>query len=969
MHVLLGFIFHFFTFIHQRFYNSKKQIIAAIILCASFLALISWAHREKNETEKIIVTNLSCEYLSNPLGIDVVKPRLGWHIVAMSKESRGVKQKAYQIIVASSLELLNKNIGNLWNSGKVDSDQSVHVEYDQVSSKSKSSKALSSEMRCYWKVRVWVKSTSGSEQSNKEVLTEWSQPAMWSMGLLEPQNWRGKWIGLDENHMKDTSEHRRLSARMLRREFDLKKKVVQATAYVCGLGFFDLYINGELIEDHLMNPALTGYDVRDLYVTFDVTSKLKNGFNAIGVVLSNGRFFAPRLKVPVPMRSFGFPKLLMQMNIEFEDGTRQMIVTDADWKVTSNGPIRSSNEYDGEEYDARRSMPGWAAPGFDDSSWRPAQTVNAPGGKLEAQMIEPIRVTEILKPKRILNPKPGVWMVDFGQSFYGVVKLRVSGTSGSIVKMHTSFNILPDGTLKYQNDRSALNMDIYTLKGEGIEEWHPRFKGNAIRWIQVEGFPGTPTLENFDGLVIHTDHEPVGQFNCSNDLINRIYLNARWGTRMQNRSVPMEPDRDERMPWSGHPAKTSESEGWVFNVAKLYDHFLHNYRVHQAVDGSLQEILPPYWTFNSKDILWPSVATIIPDWYYNFYGDKQILKDNYNMMKQFVLYHQKVNLKSDFTTDKNNYGDWVNAINMGGTGAQTPGPLMATAYFYNNCKILERAAGILNNREDEFYFKKLTEKVYDGFNHRFLNKSTGVYESGSQTAYILPLAFGLVPKEHYNKVVSNLVKDIVETRKGYTSVGLIGMQWQMQVLTNIGRPDVAYMIATRTERPSWGYMISKGATTSWELWDSDTTGPGMNGESQKILSGNFEAWCFQTIGGINYDPDKPGFKHIILKPEPVGDLKFAKASHKSIYGTISSDWKIENGKFIWNISIPPNTTATVYVPGEKWVTENGKLIPKPLDINTKQESGDLYNRFVIEVGSGNYQFTSDFEIFSDQTMK
>ena len=296
----------------------------------------------------------------------------------------------------------------------------------------------------------------------------------------------------------------------------------------------------------------------------------------------------------------------------YDDGTNQTIVSDRSWKLTTDGPLRSSNEFDGEEYDARRDMPGWDALGFDDSRWTAAEVVDAPGGNLEAQMIEPIRVTQKLQPIGLTQPKPGVWMADFGQAFYGVVQLKTSGPAGTRVSLRTSFNVLPDGTLNYLNDRSAKNTDVYTLKGQGVETWHPRFRGNATRWVQVEGFPGTPTPDSFTGLVTHTDHESAGEFSCSNELVNRIYQNARWGTRMQNRSVPMEPDRDERMPWSGHPAKTSESEGWAFNVARFYEHFLHNYRVHQAEDGSLQEILPPYWLFNSKDIIWPSVVTIIP---------------------------------------------------------------------------------------------------------------------------------------------------------------------------------------------------------------------------------------------------------------------------------------------------------------------------------------------------------------------
>jgi len=726
------------------------------------------------------------------------------------------------------------------------------------------------------------------------------------------------------------SEHRRLPARYARREFDTPggKTIRRGMVFVCGLGFFDLYLNGRLIGDQLMNPALTGYNKRCLYVTFDVTPELRAGRNAVGIVLGNGRFFAPRLQVPVPMTTYGYPKFIAHLHLEYDDGAEQTIVSDGSWKVTTNGPVRSNNEYDGEEYDARREMPGWAAAGFDDSSWRPAQLVTPPGGKLEAQMIEPIRVTEILQPRQINQPKPGVWMVDFGQAFYGMVRLKASPPAGTRVSIRTSFNVLPDGTLNYTNDRSALNTDVYTFKGKGVETWHPRFRGNATRWAQVEGFPGIPTKDSFAGLVTHTDHERVGEFECSNATVSRAYQNARWGTRMQNRSVPMEPDRDERMPWSGHPAKTSESEGWAFNVARFYDHFLHNYRVDQGDDGSLQEILPPYWTFNSKDIVWPSVATIIPDWYYNFYGDDRLLRDNFEMMKRFVLYHQRTNLKADATMDFCTYGDWVDAASIGSNSRNsgaTSRPLIGTAYFYRNCRIVERAARLLGKAEDARYFHDLADRVCEGFNRRFFKPATAAYESNTQCSLVLPLAFGLVPKEHWAAVVRNLVNDITIAKRGHTSVGLIGMQWQMQVLTGVGHPEVAYQIAAQTTRPSWGYMIAKGATTSWERWDTDTQDGGMNGESQRILSGNFEAWCYQTLAGINYDPQRPGFKHIILRPRPVGDLAFVRASHKCLYGTIRSAWRIERDVFSWDLTVPPNTTATAYVPAKdaRAVTESG----------------------------------------------
>ncbi len=477
--------------------------------------------------------------------------------------------------------------------------------------------------------------------------------------------------------------------------------------------------------------------------------------------------------------------------------------------------------------------------------------------------------------------------------------------------------------------------------------------------MQVEGFPGTPTAENFRGLVTHTDMEPVGQFTCSNPLIDRIYQNARWGTRMQNRSVPMEPDRDERMPWSGHPAKTSESEAYAFNVARFYDHFLHNYRTHQGEDGSLQEILPPYWTFNSKDIIWPSVITIIPDWYYNFYGDKRPLADNYDCMKKWVLFQKKAYQKPDYTIDYCNYGDWVDNSWIKGASDKrvTSRPLMSTAYYYNNLRIVARAARLLGKNDDARLFADLAAHVKAGFNARFFHPDINKYETETQASYVFPLAFGLVPEKNRAAVIANLVDEIQIKHAGHTSVGLVGMQWFMQVLTDAGRPDIAYSVATQTTRPSWGYMVSKGATTSWERWDTDTQDGGMNGESQKILSGNFEAWCYQTLGGINYDPRQPGFKHVILHPRPVGDLTFVRASHRSLYGLIESDWRLDGDAFVYDLAIPPNTTATVYVPAIDAGRVTVKGVPagesKGVRLVRMEDGAAVYT-----IGSGKYVFRS-----------
>jgi alpha-L-rhamnosidase len=1088
-----------------------SQILRSVVLAIICLTFCADAAVGQNPSSPLTIAAMHCEYLTDPIGIDVLLPRLSWELLTSDPKLSDQSQSAYQILAASSSEMLANDQGDLWDSEKVESDQSIQIPYD--------GKPLESCEQVWWKVRIW---------DAQGRATAWSKPATWSMGLLNSKAWNGaRWIGLDEaqagysltdfrkaswiwfpegdpsvdapvatryfrrsfnlpvarwkraecflaaddaatlylngkkigegsgnanlvrielsaedfvagtnvlamsaanksapvpknpagvvaslriefedgvppliittdNNWRSTDhilsgwqqndfddaawltakamgqvgalpwgdpygrtfqpEHRRLPARMLRKEFSIKKDIKRATATVCGLGFFDLYLNGEKISDHWFDPGLTEYSKRCLYVTFDVTDRLNAGENAIGVILGNGRFFAPRVGVPVPTTTFGYPKLFLNLHLQYDDGSSNDIVSGDGWKITTDGPIRANNEYDGEEYDARREQDGWAQPGFNDTSWQIAQTVHAPGGVLQAQMIEPVRNTEILKPVSITEPKPGIYIVDFGQSFYGVTRLKVRGPAGTRVEMRSSFALRPDGLLKTENDRSALNTDVYILRGTGQDEiWNPRFKGTATRRVQVTSFPGKPTTDNFEGLVLHTDFPSVGIFACSNDLINHIFSNARWGTRMQDRSIPMEPDRDERQGWSGHPAKTSESEGYNFNIAPFYANWLRGVDLEQHPDGSLQEISPGYWTFSSNGSIWPAIVTIIPNWMYDFYADRRVLAANYDTMKRWVEYHVRVNQKADYTLDHHSYDDWVDASRIGVSGvpdsAAATMPMISTAYHYYNCHLLARAAGILGKRDDAVKFNDLADHIKSGFNHRFFNAKSNQYGDGRQFSYVLPLAFGLVPDENRQAVIDRLIDQIMVKDHAHTSVGLLGTQWEMQTLTDIGHPEVAYAIATQTTRPSWGYMIAHGATTIWERWDTDTQDGGMNGESQKILSGNFEAWCYQTLAGINYDPAQPGFKHIILHPRPVGDLKWVRASHHCLYGEICSSWQRDDSHFHWDISIPVNTTATLYVPADgvssvKSLGEGIKFV--------RMEPGAA----VYEAGSGNYSLDS-----------
>ena len=750
----------------------------------------------------------------------------------------------------------------------------------------------------------------------------------WKAAQVLGANGIAPWGTIDVNDAG--ADARPLPARYLRREFKITQKVTRATAYVCGLGFFDLFLNGAKVSDDVMDPALSNYTRVAYYVTFDVTDQLKQGANALGVVLGNGRFYAPRLKTPVGTQTFGYPKLLLQLEVEYADGTKTTLVSDENWRLTTNGPIRANNEYDGEEYDARMEMPGWDSAGFDDAKWQQAQVVAAPGGELKAQMIEPMRITQIIHPVGITSPMPGTYIVDMGQSFYGTVRLKASAPAGTQVSMTSAYSLKPDGTLKTADNRSARSTDIYTFKGNGTEVWNPRFKGQGFRRVQVTGFPGTLTVDNFEGLVIHTNAEPVGEFQCSNDLINRIHSAMWWTMGMYMRSAPLDPDRDERQAWMGDPAKDAESEAYNFNVAPFYTKWMDDVELSQRDDGTIPD-LAMYWGWGDG-VEWASVFTIIPDWFIDFYSDDRVAETHYAAMKTWVLAMRKHELP-DGTLKATSYGDWCDTNTMDGKMSEngaTPGELVSTAYQYNNCRIVERAAKLFGHPEDEKTFADMADKLKAAFNQKFLDPQTHVYQGGTQCDYVLALKFGLAPDDQRDAIIANLVDSIMVKNNGHLTVGLIGNQWLMQTLTDIGRPDVAWTIATQTTRPSWGYMLSKGSTTIWERWDCDTRDPGMNSEALLIQAGDVDAWFYQTLAGIR--PAAPGFKKILIKPAIVGDLTWVKAHFDSPYGRIISEWKIDGDLLTMEVTIPANTTATIVVPGK---------------------NGDSH-----EVGSGHYEFIS-----------
>jgi alpha-L-rhamnosidase len=884
------------------------------------------------------LADLRCENLENPTGIDAAQPGLSW---ILDSTGRGRDQAAYQILVASSRENLADDNGDLWNSGRVNSSQSVQVSYV--------GKPLASGALCFWKVRVW---------DDQGTVSEWSQPAFWTMGLLQPEDWRAKWVGLDGEVV--TNESRRLPARWLRKEFAAPKEIKRATVCFSGLGWSELYINGEKIGDHVLSPPLSEYPKRVYYETFEVAGRLKPGANAVGVVLGNGRFYASRRAHPTKTLSFGFPKLLLQLHIEYADGTATNIVSDESWKLTTNGPIVANNEYDGEEYDAREEFPGWSEPGFDDSQWQPVQIVSAPDGVLSGVRQEPIRVTQRLKPVSVKELNPGVFIFDMGQNMVGWCRLKVRGPAGTQVELRHAETLKPDGSLYTANLRSARATDIYTLKGHGEEVWQPRFTLHGFRFVEMTGYPGRPTLDSLTGCVVNDDLPVTGEFECSNPLLNKIYHNIVWGVRGNYHSIPTDcPQRDERQGWLGDRAEESRGETYFFDNEALYAKWLQDMADAQKTNGSIPDVCPSYWPLYNDDVTWPSTSVIIPEMLRDQFNDEQAVARHYDSARVWIEHMMSFVTNGIIARDR--YGDWCvppedpTLIHTTDTNRLTSGVLIATTYFYHDLRLMENEARRLGKTDDTNCFGKLADEIKVAFNEKFLNRDLGQYDNGTPTSCVLPLAFGLVPDDMRGKIFDHLVRKITDETHGHIGTGLVGGQFLMRVLTANGRLDLAYMIATQKTYPSWGYMVEHGATTVWELWNGDTANPAMNSGNHVMLVGDLAIWLYEDLAGIKPDPEQPGFKHIIMQPTPVGDLKFVRATHLSPYGWISSEWHWEGDQFDWQIKIPANTMATVYLPVQnvEAVTESGQPLAGANGVKfLRVEDG----RVVVDVQSGAYHF-------------
>ncbi len=872
-------------------------------------------------------TRLRCEFLTDPLGIEARRPRLAWWV---SDPRRGARQSACHVLVASSREALDRDEGDVWDSGRLESAE-PRLDYGGLE--------LRSRQRCFWKVRTYDADAEPSP---------WSEPARWEMGLLDPGEWGAEWIGRAAGQWPAPPAH-------LRREFTAQGPVRRARLYATALGIYELRLNGRKVGEHVFPPGWTDYKVRVMYQAYDVSGLVREGENTLGALVADG-WYCGRIGFGADSEPVGEPppRLLARLEVECEDGSTLHLVTDASWRA-STGPVLSAGFYDGERYDARREMPGWDEPGFDDSAWDEAAPFDDPGIERNAQHDPPIRVTEELAPVGLREQEPGVWVYDMGQNMVGVCRLRACGPAGTEVKLRHAEVLNPDGSLCTENLRRAEATDRYVLRGEGEEVFTPRFTYHGFRYVEVTGHPGEPAPDDLTGLVLHTDCEPTGRFTCSSEMVNRLYRNIAWAQRGNMHSVLTDcPQRDERLGWMGDAQIFARTACFNMDMAAMLEKFVRDMRDEQTPEGAFPDVCP---YVSAGGVLppagapaWMDAGVIVPWTAYLCYADRRLLARHFDAMARYVDYVAEHNPDGIWENARgNDYGDWVPA------GQQTDKTMFATLHFFYCALLTAKAAEALGRDEERDRFDALAAKVRDAFNARYLNG--GSYEGGTQTVNALALAFGVVPEGHRESVAADLAADI-ESRGGHLATGFGGTQWLLPALCETGYDALAHRLLLNRDFPSWGYMVEKGATTIWELWNSDTEGPGMNSRNH-FAYGSVGEWMFRYLAGIDTAEDGPGYAHALVRPHPApgaGGLSEARASYDSVRGRIETAWRLSDGGLEVDAVIPPASRATVSLPADspEAVSEGGRPLAEAAGVTDVRYEG---GRVVFEAAAGSYAFT------------
>lgn len=879
----------------------------------------------------LTVTNLTCEYLKDPIGIGEKRPRFGW---VLESDKNNVMQTSYHLqLCKESPDFENP----LWDSGKVNSDQSAGVEYSGVE--------LQSRTKYFFRVRI---------TDNKGEESDWSDVSSFEMGILSVNEWQASFITADGFEKDFSSE-----CPLFKKDFTLKGKPVKsARVYVTALGVYELYLNGKRIGEDLFTPGWTNYHKRLQVQTYDAASMLLDGSNTLGAVLGNGWYKGCLAGWKDKDKEHYGKKtaLLLQMHITYDDGSEQLVLSDGSWK-TSNGPITMCEFYHGEHYDARLEIPGWNIPGHDASAWSNAVVLDHTKSILIPQEGLPVRKIETLKPIAMFTTPKGETVLDMGQNMVGFMRFKVNGPKGSrVVLQH--FEVLDnEGNVYTDNLRSAKQTIIYTLKGCGTEVFEPHFTFQGFRYVNIIEHPGIPSMDDFTGIVVHSAMNPTGSFSCSNGLVNQLYRNIVWGQKGNFVDVPTDcPQRDERLGWTGDAQAFINIACFNMNTAAFFKKWLRDVRSEQLDNGAIPHVVPHVLDEKSFAACgWADVVTIAPWTYYQYYADKAMLKEMYPAMESWVEYIRSHSENGLIWNTGFHFGDWLGLdAKEGSCFGATPNDLVATAFYAYSTQLVAKVARVLGYAEKAAAYENYFVNIARAFQDEFIT-STGRLAAPTQTAHVLTLMFNLAKEKDITRIVNSLVK-LIEDNKWHLTTGFLGTPYLCHVLSRNGRQDIAYKLLLQTEYPSWLYPVTKGATTIWEHWDGIKPDGSFWGKNMNSFNhyayGAIGDWMVHVMAGLDRDEGKPGYKHIVFKPTPGDSITQACASYLSQYGLISINWSMDNNYMNIDITVPHNTTASLNLPpvgdirGLKFITPS-----LPADSFPIKESDSV---FVLELGSGSY---------------
>jgi len=903
----------------------------------------------------ISVNHVMCEGKSDPMGVDLTGVHFGWILCSSIRNSF---QTSYQIIISSSLQRMDQGKFDMWNSQRIRSNESISVAY--------AGSKLTPGKTYYWRVRVWNRNGKPSQ---------WSSVGKFTTGLFTSGDWGGaKWIGYEamDDSMRlvpgvDFNLAMSLGSRfnersiipLFRKSFKINKAIRRATIFVTGLGQYEISINGQKTGNSFLSPGWTDYDKRCLYNIYDVTGQVKGGNNVIGLIVGNGFYNISRERYYKLIVAFGYPRMICKLAVEYDDGSSDVIVSDSSWKTCAS-PIKFSSIYGGEDYDAMAEQKAWTLPDFNDLEWKNALIVRAPLGKLLPESDFPLTIADTIPVKSIYKINCDTYSYDFGQNVSGIIELKVKGHRGDTVKL-TPSELIDDDKRPNQRASGEPYFFTYILKGEDLETWRPKFTYYGFRYVLVEHAapsdsshgPGLISIVKLTSLHTRNSSAQTGSFHCSNDLFNRINELIKWAIKSNMQSIITDCPHREKLGWLEQDYLMGTSIQYNYNIRLLYKNIVADMMDAQTAGGLVPDIAPEFVKFDGgfrDSPEWGSASVILPWLLYKWYGDKETLRNAYDMMKNYIGYLER---KSNSYILNYGLGDWYDyGPNFPGEAQLTPKSLTATAMYYYDVDLMSKMALLLGRQSDAVTYKKRASTIKAAFNRTFFHSNEKVYSTGSQTAMALPLCVGLVDKLDRQAVAKNMIDSIKESDYKLTA-GDIGFHFLIGALSENNGSQIIYSMNNRKDVPGYGFQLERGATTLTESWAALK-----EVSNNHLMLGHIMEWFYDGIGGIKQKENSIAYKHIVIAPTLVGELKSASVAFQCPYGTIKSEWRKDANHFRLHVDIPVNTKADIYLPGQNFnsVREGGFDIKNNKDIKM---GGVKDGKTKIEVGSGAYDFQID----------